>query len=114
VLYVNNVDRLTRIQCASACLAVWKPVEVAGDAVPAKLPGINGTFTVVKRPGGVKQLALTGHPLYTFTKDTKPKSASGNMSTDAFGGRHFSWHVATATGAMPTHSPSPSPSKGYN
>ncbi len=106
-VYVNNSDTLRAIRCTGACTDTWRPVEVSGDAVPAKLAGINGTFSVVERPDHTKQLALTGHLLYTYAKDSKKGSIGGNWTTENQRGTRVTWHVVTATGALPTHSASP-------
>jgi predicted lipoprotein with Yx(FWY)xxD motif len=108
-VYVNNADTLRAIRCTGACAETWQPVEVTGEAVPAKVGGVNGTFSIIDRPGGDKQLALTGHPLYTYTKDTKKGSISGNWATETLAGRKATWHVVTATGVLPARSASPSP-----
>jgi predicted lipoprotein with Yx(FWY)xxD motif len=106
-VYVNNADTLRAIRCTGECAQTWRPVEVKGDAVPAKIGGVNGTFTVVERPDGMHQLALTGRPLYTYAKDTKKGSIGGNWTTETRGGTKVTWHAVTATGALPTHSASP-------
>ena len=46
------------------------------------------------RPGGGHQLTYAGHPLYTFTGDTRPGTSNGRGS-EAFGAR---WDVLTAAG----------------
>jgi predicted lipoprotein with Yx(FWY)xxD motif len=106
-VYVNNADTLRALRCTGTCEQTWRPVEVSGDAVPAKIGGVNGTFSVVERPDGTNQLALTGHPLYTYAKDTKKGSIGGNWTTETLRGTKVTWHVVTATGALPTHSASP-------
>ncbi|WP_020576850.1 hypothetical protein [Actinopolymorpha alba] len=113
-LYVNNVDKHTSIKCVTACAAVWRPYTVSVSTVTSKMPGINGTFSIVTRPEKTKQLALNNRPLYTFIQDRRPGMVRGNAFTDTFSGKKFTWHVATATGVMatatashPMHSKSP-------
>lgn len=108
-LYVNNVDTAGRIRCAGACSISWRPFEIGAESVPPKLPGINGTFTVVERPDGTRQLALTGRPLYAYAEDKEPGTATGNWVTAAFSGSKFTWRVVTATGVLPPR-PTGSPS----
>jgi predicted lipoprotein with Yx(FWY)xxD motif len=112
-LYVNNVDTAGRIRCAGACSISWRPFEISAESVPSKLPGINGTFSVVERPDGTRQLALTGHPLYAYVEDKEPGTAAGNWVTVAFSGSNFTWRVVTATGVLPPRTTvSPSPTAG--
>ncbi|REF37483.1 secreted repeat protein with Y-X4-D motif [Thermasporomyces composti] len=112
-LYVNNVDTAGRIRCAGACSVTWRPFEISAESVPSKLPGINGTFSVVERPDGTRQLALTGRPLYAYVEDKEPGRAAGNWVTVSFSGSSFTWRVVTATGALPPH-PTESPSPTTN
>ena len=107
-LYANDVDTARRLHCAGECATKWIPLEISGNAVAAKVPGVNGTFSIVERPNGTKQLALTGHPLYTFSEDKSAKEVSGNWATDTFHDKKFTWHVITATGALPTSTTMPS------
>jgi predicted lipoprotein with Yx(FWY)xxD motif len=56
---------------------------------------VTSPYTSIKRPDGITQLVFNGHPLYTFTGDTAPGTASGN-GVNAFGGL---WHEVPASGA---------------
>ena len=57
------------------------------------------------------QVTFEGHPLYTFAEDTKAGSVSGNGVSDSFGGKSFTWHVAS-TGHVSTNSSSGSSNTG--
>jgi predicted lipoprotein with Yx(FWY)xxD motif len=50
--------------CTGSCSSIWLPV----TGVPKVSPGdtIPGTFTLVTRSDGTKQVAYNGHPLYTY------------------------------------------------
>ena len=107
-LYSPTGETATNVRCTGACAAIWKPVAPG----TAKLTGA-GKLGVITRPDGSKQVTAAGKPLYTFVQD-KPGSVSGNGASDAFGGKHFSWHVVTSagsTGAAPASMPS---SGGYS
>jgi hypothetical protein len=74
------------------------------------MSGITGKLGTIKRSDGSIQATYNGHPLYTFTGDTKPGQASGNGVT-ASGGL---WHEVTVSGAAPaTSSSSSSGGGGY-
>ncbi len=101
-LYSNDADTTRRIHCVGTCATTWVPVEVKADIVPAKIEGVNGTFSIVDRAGGTKQLALTGHPLYVYSRDKAGEPVRGNWTSETVGGKKVTWHVVTATGTMPT------------
>ena len=50
--------------CTGSCATVWAPV----TGVPQVSPGITipGTFGLVRRTNGVKQITYNGYPLYTY------------------------------------------------
>jgi len=88
-LYSFAPDTSTTSKCNGACATNWPPVK-PGTASAAK-----GVFATIKRSDGTTQLVFNGHPLYTFTGDTAPGTASGN-GVNAFGGL---WHEVPASGA---------------
>lgn len=100
-LYTNEAENAGRIRCVDACTDFWPPVTADKGHVPAGVPGMPGAFGVVDRPDGTTQLALDGHPLYTFSEDRTPGSARGNGFTDDFQGTKFVWHAATPDGSTP-------------
>jgi predicted lipoprotein with Yx(FWY)xxD motif len=94
-LYSFAPDTATKSACSGACATAWPPQAATATA---KSP-----YTTIKRSDGTTQLVFNGHPLYTFTGDTSPGTASGN-GVNAFGGL---WHEVPASGgAAPTSSPS--------
>jgi predicted lipoprotein with Yx(FWY)xxD motif len=94
-LYSFAPDTATKSACSGACATAWPPQAATATA---KSP-----YTTIKRSDGTTQLVFSGHPLYTFTGDTSPGTASGN-GVNAFGGL---WHEVPASGgAAPTSSPS--------
>ena len=80
-------DTATKSACNGACATAWPPQTASATA---KSP-----YTTIKRTDGSTQLVFNGHPLYTFTGDTAPGTASGN-GVNAFGGL---WHEVPASGA---------------
>jgi predicted lipoprotein with Yx(FWY)xxD motif len=75
--------------CTGSCASIWLPVTgtpqaVAGDHFP-------GTFGLVTRSDGTKQITYNGHPLYTF-KGATAMSTAGN-------GIEGAWYVVMLSAA---------------
>jgi len=68
VLTANGAD----VKCTGACLSVWPPVLLTGNTTPQKVAGVSGTLSTVDQ-GGQKQLTVNGHPVYTYSADSKRK-----------------------------------------
>jgi predicted lipoprotein with Yx(FWY)xxD motif len=92
-LYVNEEEQSGNIQCMADCLGFWQPVLAPSGGAPAT--PVAGLSVVHRADTGQDQLALYTAPLYTFVLD-KPGDATGNNVKDAFGGKDFTWHAATA------------------
>ena len=86
-LYSFAPDTATKSACSGACATAWPPQPASAT--------VTSPYTSIKRPDGITQLVFSGHPLYTFTGDTAPGTASGN-GVNAFGGL---WHEVPASGA---------------
>jgi predicted lipoprotein with Yx(FWY)xxD motif len=86
-LYTFAPDTATTSACNGACAAAWPP--------QAALAAAKSPYSTIKRSDGATQLTFNGRPLYTFTGDTAPGTASGN-GVNAFGGL---WHEVPASGA---------------
>ena len=100
-LYSFAPDTATKSACNGACATAWPP-----QTAPAS---VKSPYATIKRSDGSTQLTFSGHPLYTFTGDTAPGTASGN-DVNAFGGL---WHEVPASGgAAPAGSSSPSTGGG--
>jgi predicted lipoprotein with Yx(FWY)xxD motif len=69
--------------CTGSCATIWAPVTGMPQVAPADT--IPGTFALVTRSGGVKQITYNGYPLYTY-KAAGPLVTTGN----GVGGV---WHV---------------------
>lgn len=91
-LYVLSGNSKKHQKCTStnSCFKVWPPAKVKSSSSLTKETGITGKLTVWKHDG-FKQLVLSGHPLYKFSGDTSPNSASGE-GIKSFGG---TWSVVT-------------------
>ena len=100
-LYSFAPDTATKSACNGACATAWPPQTASAT--------VTSPYTTIKRSDGTTQLVFNGHPLYTFTGDTAPGTASGN-GVNAFGGL---WHEVPASGAAAPASGTSPPSAGY-
>jgi predicted lipoprotein with Yx(FWY)xxD motif len=94
-LYSSDVEADGKVRCTGACTSFWEPLTLASGTPTA--PAGAGTFDVIKRPDGTKQVTAGGKPLYTFSEDG-PDTVEGNGFADDFNGRHFTWSAALAGG----------------
>ncbi len=78
--------------CTGACAAAWPPVTTTGTATASGGATASDIGTIT-RTDGTKQVTYDGHPLYYFSGDSGPGTASGQGS-DAFGAKW--WLVAPA------------------
>ena len=68
--YWTPEKRDRRIHCTGQCAKVWPPVIVRrGQSVPRRLAGVKGTFGVIKRPDGRRQVTYNRLPLYAYHDD---------------------------------------------
>jgi predicted lipoprotein with Yx(FWY)xxD motif len=71
-LYYWQVEKRAggKIRCVGACAAAWPPLLVrSAAAVPKRVPGINGTFGVIRRPNGRLQVTHNGLAVYTYAHE---------------------------------------------
>jgi predicted lipoprotein with Yx(FWY)xxD motif len=105
-LYWFVPDTTTTSNCNGSCAQIWPPVK--GPATAG--PGVTGKLGTITRSDGSTQATYIGHPLYTYTADTKPGQANGN-GINASGGV---WHEVTVSGsAAPASNASPASGSGY-
>jgi len=76
-LYDFHKDKGTKSACYGACAGVWPPLTTSGSAQAMKGAEASKLGTT-KRSDGTLQVTYAGHPLYTYTADTKPGQARGN------------------------------------
>lgn len=96
-VYWLTGDKPSHPKCTktNGCFSIWPPVTAASAASLSKAPGIKGKLTTMSR-NGIVQAVLGGHPLYTYSLDTKKGVATGE-GVATFGG---TWHVALPAGAV--------------
>src|ERR1700722_110175 len=91
-LWVKDTGDMSN--CNGACAGAWPPVTTTGTPTAtggAKASDI-GTIT---RSDGSKQVTYDGHPLYYFSGDSGPGTATGQGS-DGFGAK---WWLVAPTGS---------------
>jgi predicted lipoprotein with Yx(FWY)xxD motif len=77
-LYVFAPDPKGTSTCYGECAKFWPPCLVGSNAHPATtIAGIPGTFGVITRTDGARQLTYDGAPLYTFAGDKKLGDMNG-------------------------------------
>ncbi len=76
-LYDFHKDKGTTSACYGACASVWPPLTTEG-APQAGEGAMASKLGTTKRKDGTVQVTYAGHPLYTYTADTKPGEVNGN------------------------------------
>jgi predicted lipoprotein with Yx(FWY)xxD motif len=85
---------------ANGCFAFWPPVTVSSARGARKAGGVSGRLGTW-RHGGIIQLTLNGHPLYTFLNDHHADAAIG----EGIHGFNGVWHVLRIAGTPVTSVP---------
>lgn len=94
-VYLFRADHGTTSACNGACAQAWPPLLASGKPKAGK--GLQtSAVTTIKRSDGKLQVSYHGHPLYTYTGDSKAGDTSG-QGLNAFGA---SWFAVTSSGAQ--------------
>ena len=70
-VYSYDRDTASSSACVGNCTVDWDPMLAPDTAVT------NGDWSAITRPGGRKQWAYRGKPLYRYLKDTKERAYDG-------------------------------------
>ena len=89
-LYEFTGDTATKSNCTGKCATLWPPLTVSGKPVAGH--GVSGTLSTLARSGGRKQVEIAGHPLYTYSGDSKPGQTAGE-------GLLGKWFAVSASGS---------------
>jgi predicted lipoprotein with Yx(FWY)xxD motif len=108
-VYTLSGDRKSHPECikSNGCLAVWPPVTVASAKKLSRASGIHGKLGTWRRNGFI-QVTLGGHPLYTFSADTRHHAIGEGIVR--FGG---TWHVVKPSSSSSSTSSPPPMSNPY-
>jgi predicted lipoprotein with Yx(FWY)xxD motif len=109
-LYSPQQEAGGKVMCTGSCMSTWVPLTLSGSAKPTGSSDVASMLGTVDRPDGTVQITYRGKPLYTFAEDTSPGSVTGNGFQDQFGGRQFTWEVASVGAVSST---STSTGRGY-
>jgi predicted lipoprotein with Yx(FWY)xxD motif len=91
-LYVFTHDGPNTSVCSEACARVWPPATISGK--PTAAPGLStAKLKTIKRPDNTRQLVYNGHPLYTFSEDTRSGQLGGENYLSA-------WYVISPAGQL--------------
>lgn len=106
-LYYFDPDTASSVACTGLCASIWPPLLLSAGT-PQSSAQLAGTLSTRQDSLG-RQVTYNGHPLYTYSGDSKPGDTNGN-------GIQGKWHVATPSIAVlggTTPSPSGSSNGGY-
>jgi predicted lipoprotein with Yx(FWY)xxD motif len=95
-LYDFHKDKGSTSSCYGPCANAWPPLMTDGAPQPSNGASASKLGTT-RRNDGTVQVTYAGHPLYTYSLDTKPGDAKGN-DVDAFGAE---WYALTPQGGEP-------------
>ena len=94
-LYMFSKDTRSHSACTGACAAKWKPLLTVGaPTVKAGSKLTQSKVTTLTTAGAKTQVEYNGHPLYTYTGDTKAGQVNGS-SAYQFGGY---WYALNSAG----------------
>jgi predicted lipoprotein with Yx(FWY)xxD motif len=92
-LYDFHKDKGTKSACYGGCAQVWPPL--TSEGAPAAGNGASASkLGTTKRSDGTMQVTYAGHPIYTYTADTKPGDVKGN-DFSSFGAQ---WYALAPSG----------------
>jgi predicted lipoprotein with Yx(FWY)xxD motif len=104
-LYSYGHDSRNVSVCTDVCARVWPPATVSG--MPTAGSGVSqARLKTIKRSDNLRQLVYNGHPLYTFSEDTR----RGQIGGEGFLGV---WFVVSPAGRPVKQPGAAAPSAGY-
>jgi predicted lipoprotein with Yx(FWY)xxD motif len=76
----HREQRDFRVRCTGACARAWPPVIVPrGVLIQRRIRGIRGTFGIVRRPDGRRQLTHNQLPLYAYAHERPRQVLCNNV-----------------------------------
>jgi predicted lipoprotein with Yx(FWY)xxD motif len=110
-LYLNSADTPGHIPCTGGCAAAWPVLSTSGAPKATGKAKASDLGTV--KHGKLTQVTYKGHPLYTFTADTKSSPTSGEGVHGFYAVGPSGNKVTKSTKTTTTTSSSTSGYKGY-
>ncbi len=74
-LYLYTGDTKNKSNCTGSCAASWPPLMTKGKPVAGM--GVKKSLLGTAKRGAKLQVSYNGHPLYTWTGDSKAGQATG-------------------------------------
>jgi predicted lipoprotein with Yx(FWY)xxD motif len=99
-LYDLSVERKGHFICTGSCTQTWHPLRSKHKSPTGSV----GHLSFLKRPDGTQQVAYKGHPLYTFSGDTKAGQTNGQGFKDV-----GTWSVIKVKTSSSTTNQPPAP-----
>ena len=90
----GTVDSTQHIVCVGVCASLWPPDTLPAGAKPVAGGGVEATLATVQRPDGTWQVAVDGHPLYTYRGDDAAGQTKGQGVMDTGG----TWYALSTSG----------------
>jgi predicted lipoprotein with Yx(FWY)xxD motif len=81
-LYLSIADGKNKSNCTGGCASIWPPLMTKGKPVAGT--GVKKALLGTLKRGAKLQVSYNGHPLYTFTGDTKAGQANGENDNGFF------------------------------
>jgi len=106
-LYHLSVEKKGHFICTGSCTKTWHPLRSQHKSPT----GTVGSLSFLKRPDGTKQVAYKGHPLYTFSGDTKAGQTKGQGFKDV--GTWSVIKVKTSSSTTTNQNTMPAPTTSY-
>ncbi|MGH3435648.1 MAG: COG4315 family predicted lipoprotein [Sciscionella sp.] len=107
-LYLFAADKGSTSSCYGSCAQYWPPVKAGTQLKLSGGGATSGTLGTTPRKDGSKQVTYAGHPLYTYSGDSRPGDTAGQ-------GRNLSgglWWIVSPSGAAITKAVSSAPATG--
>ncbi|MGH2516064.1 MAG: COG4315 family predicted lipoprotein [Ktedonobacterales bacterium] len=87
-LYYFTPDTASTSACTTGCIGAWPALTFSGSGAPTASSALSGKLSVATTAPGRQQVEYNGHPLYTYSGDSKPGDTSGE-------GLFGKWFLAT-------------------
>ena len=110
-LYLDTGDKSGHFACTGMCAAAWPVLSTSGAPKAAGKAKASDLSTI--KHGKATQVTYSGHPLYTFTADTKASPMSGEGVNGFFVVSPSGGKITKSTNATTTTTTSSSSSGRY-
>jgi predicted lipoprotein with Yx(FWY)xxD motif len=92
-LYLFQADGRNQSTCTGPCAGTWPPLLTSGR--PKASGGVKASLLGTTGSGSTEQVTYDGHPLYTYSGDTK-RGDTNSQNLKLFGAK---WYVVSVAGA---------------